>query len=371
MKIEIGRKIAHYRKENCVTQEQLASALGVSTAAVSKWETGNTYPDITLLPDIAAFFQVSVDLLLDYQIDHAQQYKDRIRELAKVSDYRSGLPLAEEALRKFPNDFDILMHAAFLSLNQGTSSEPYDREVLHKSIEYYKKALRVKPRDSVVRDENIRHNLSFVYDALEDYDKAIAILEESNVNECYAPHIANLLIKKGNDAEAKTKLQNYLWQSVWVFGMVTGALGDCYRKENKPEVAVDLQKLHAAYLQHFTHETPCYSDLICSWSWLKLAKYQAEAGDPEGMWESIGQGVYHAVRFDQAPAYDLGSVKFMDGSQGWLGNNSSENACRGILTRLKNDFPQYLNEDKMQTHIRELEASATDKVQSGVWGLHS
>jgi transcriptional regulator with XRE-family HTH domain len=371
MKIEIGRKIAHYRKEKSVTQEQLANALGVSTAAVSKWETGSTYPDITLLPDIAAFFQVSVDLLLDYQIDHAQQYKERIREFAKTSDYQSGLPLAEEALRKFPNDFEILMHAGHLSHNQGTSGEPYDRAALHKSIEYFNKALKVKPSDSVVKDENIRHNLSFVYDALEEYEKAISILEEMNINGCYAPEIANLMIKRGNYAEAKSKLQSYLWHTAWVFGMVTSALGDCYRKEDKPEVAVDLQRLHADYLRHFTHETPSYSDVICSWSWLKLAKYQAEADYPEGMWVSIRQGVYHAVRFDQSPSYDMESIKFMDGSKGWLGNNSSENACGDTLDRLKNNFPQYQNDEKMKAYIRELEAAATDKIQAGVWSKRS
>jgi transcriptional regulator with XRE-family HTH domain len=371
MKIEIGRKIAEYRKEKSVTQEQLAHAIGVSTAAVSKWETGNTYPDITLLPDIAAFFQVSVDLLLDYRIDQAQQYKDRIRELAKASDYQSGLPLAEEALRKFPNDFDILMDAAYLSLNKGTSCEPYDREALHKSIEYFNKSLMVKPRDSIVKKENIYHSISYVYDALGEHEKAISMLEEININGCYNPEIANYMLKIGDHAGAKSRLQMYLWQTVWVFGMVTTALGDCYRKEGKPDAAIDLQRLHAAYLQHFTHETPSYSDLICTWSWLKLARYQGEIGELDGMWNSIGQGVRHAVRFDKAPSYDMESIKFMDGSKGWLGNNSSENACQGALNRLKDDFPQYQNDEKMIAYIRELEAAATDKVQAGVWSKRS
>lgn len=64
MDITVGKKIYELRKSRDMTQENLASEMGVSVAAVSKWETGNSIPDILMLCSIADFFNVSTDELL-------------------------------------------------------------------------------------------------------------------------------------------------------------------------------------------------------------------------------------------------------------------------------------------------------------------
>jgi len=61
----IHQKIAHYRKQKELTQEQLGTMLGVSGQAVSKWEKGESMPDILLLPQICQIFGISADTLLD------------------------------------------------------------------------------------------------------------------------------------------------------------------------------------------------------------------------------------------------------------------------------------------------------------------
>ena len=61
--MEIGIKIKELRVNKKITQEELAKALQVSTQAVSKWENGGC-PDLELIPDIAAYFNVSTDYLL-------------------------------------------------------------------------------------------------------------------------------------------------------------------------------------------------------------------------------------------------------------------------------------------------------------------
>lgn len=64
MNITVGKKIYELRKSKNMTQEKLAAEMGVSVAAVSKWETGNSIPDILMLCSIADFFDVSTDELL-------------------------------------------------------------------------------------------------------------------------------------------------------------------------------------------------------------------------------------------------------------------------------------------------------------------
>ncbi len=62
--IKIHEQIMFYRKRRGMTQAELAASLGVSSQAVSKWETGRSCPDIQLLPQLAAIFGISADELL-------------------------------------------------------------------------------------------------------------------------------------------------------------------------------------------------------------------------------------------------------------------------------------------------------------------
>ena len=61
---QVGKQIADLRKENNMTQMELADKMGVSFQAVSNWERGNTMPDISKLPELAEIFHISVDELL-------------------------------------------------------------------------------------------------------------------------------------------------------------------------------------------------------------------------------------------------------------------------------------------------------------------
>ena len=61
---QIGRKISELRREQSMTQMELADKLGISFQAVSNWERGNTMPDISKLPELAEIFHVTTDELL-------------------------------------------------------------------------------------------------------------------------------------------------------------------------------------------------------------------------------------------------------------------------------------------------------------------
>jgi transcriptional regulator with XRE-family HTH domain len=65
MKLNLGTTIRELRRKNDRTQEELAALLGVTAQAVSRWESGEGYPDIMLLSAIAAYFDVTIDDLLD------------------------------------------------------------------------------------------------------------------------------------------------------------------------------------------------------------------------------------------------------------------------------------------------------------------
>lgn len=65
--LQIGKTIRMLRLRDKRTQTELADALGVSPQAVSRWETGGSFPDMTLLPSIARCFGVTIDTLFGYE----------------------------------------------------------------------------------------------------------------------------------------------------------------------------------------------------------------------------------------------------------------------------------------------------------------
>ena len=66
-KLPIGEYLLCYRKAHGLTQAALGELLGVSAAAVSKWELARSYPDIFLLPDISKLLGISIDVLMGTQ----------------------------------------------------------------------------------------------------------------------------------------------------------------------------------------------------------------------------------------------------------------------------------------------------------------
>ena len=64
--LKLGENLKKFRLQRELTQEQLADVLGVSAQAVSRWENGTTYPDITLLPTIASYFEITLDELMSF-----------------------------------------------------------------------------------------------------------------------------------------------------------------------------------------------------------------------------------------------------------------------------------------------------------------
>ena len=84
---KIGAFLKDLRKDKGITQEQLAEELGVSGRTISRWETGNNMPDISLLVEIAEFFDVSIPEIIRGE-RKSERMKEEVKEVAEtMSDY--------------------------------------------------------------------------------------------------------------------------------------------------------------------------------------------------------------------------------------------------------------------------------------------
>ena len=110
--IKLGEKIKSLRKQKNISQEVFATYLGVSFQAVSKWENGNTMPDVTMIPAIASFFSVSTDELFDFNLFETEKQVDTICYEAykyRVSDPARSERILREGLQRFPGN-DIILN---------------------------------------------------------------------------------------------------------------------------------------------------------------------------------------------------------------------------------------------------------------------
>ena len=130
MEMTVGANIKRLRTSKNITQEQLSVAMNVTCAAVSKWERGETYPDITLLQPLAYFFGVTLDELMGYSQEKVQAEIDEVITLYRKNmskDKKYAREIIVKAYRDYPNDFWI-MH--YYMWNVGGEMSDNDPDVL-------------------------------------------------------------------------------------------------------------------------------------------------------------------------------------------------------------------------------------------------
>lgn len=106
----IGKKIKKLRRKNDLTQEKLADQLGVSYQTVSKWETGVTSPDLSLIVPLARLFKVTTDELFGFEenadILRKKKLESEYWETWKSGDLHKRFEVSKQAAEEFPDDME-------------------------------------------------------------------------------------------------------------------------------------------------------------------------------------------------------------------------------------------------------------------------
>lgn len=130
--LRISEHIVKLRKQKGITQDELASFLGVTKASVSKWENGQSMPDIMLLPEIATYFDVTVDELLGYE---PQLSKEQIQKIyGELGENFAQMPFedafakSEALVKKYYSCYLFLLQICVLWLNHYMLAEEKERQ---------------------------------------------------------------------------------------------------------------------------------------------------------------------------------------------------------------------------------------------------
>lgn len=180
----LAENIKKYRKELNMTQDELAEKLGITLGTISKWERGNSEPDVDYIMDLAEIFQVSVDVLLGFNMrgNNLELILERINKLWNERKLKEALNECDVALMKFPNNLKVVQSAANIEFLYAYETD--DKEYFAKSKEHFKHSLELFSQndDPSVTEFDISNMVANCHLHLDEFDDAIKIYKKNNIN---------------------------------------------------------------------------------------------------------------------------------------------------------------------------------------------
>lgn len=257
MELKIGEVIYRLRKKHQLTQEQLAQAIGVSVPAVSKWENGSTYPDITLLPKIAHFFECSIDELMAYEqkltLRQINQWLAECKELANKCLFGEMIEKCTGYLRQYPKSDELkLAIASFYLMEKGFAPKDI-LDDLSKQVISLLEEVASGTNASLMNQAN--YLLAGIYIQNQEDDKAEKILLQ-------IPHLTfhpdDLLIfiylRQGKNKEVKRMIQQRLLSALQSIQLILGQYRQLCMNENHVAMNERLLRIEGAFIELFEVE---------------------------------------------------------------------------------------------------------------------
>ncbi|HIT00939.1 MAG TPA: helix-turn-helix domain-containing protein [Candidatus Faecaligallichristensenella faecipullorum] len=126
----LSENLKRFRIAKNLTQEDIAEFLHITPQSVSKWERGESYPDITFLPALANILETSIDELIGMDTIRSEQTRYNIHKTAtefqQSGDYKSAETVYRDALLRYPNKPDMMLGLGGVLALQGKSEEAID-----------------------------------------------------------------------------------------------------------------------------------------------------------------------------------------------------------------------------------------------------
>ena len=270
--INISENIVRLRRERKLTQEQLADFVGVTKASVSKWETGQSMPDILLLPRLAAYFDVTVDELIGYQPQLSKEqimklYQEFAAEFAR-EPFGKVMEKTRAFVKKYYSCYPFLFYICVLWLNHHMLAEGEEREKVLDSLgelcEHIKK--NCGDRD-ICNDVIVLQAIAFlqrgraqeVIDVLENFSKPYKPIQQSGAI------LTQAYLMRGDMEKAESFAQAGMYSDILSLVQMAGEylaihadhLSVCeetiFRIEKTAEV-YDLVKLHPNSMAGFEYQ---------------------------------------------------------------------------------------------------------------------
>ena len=318
MEMKLAENIRRLRKERSLTQEQLAEVLGVTTGAVYKWEAGLSLPELGMIVSMADFFDVSVDVLLGYEMkdNRLDATVKRMREYRREKDV-SGLAEAEKALKKYPHSFLIVYESA--ALYRVFGFETGDKSMFRRALELLEQSrmLISQNTDPEISEQTLYGKMAEAYLGLDETDKAIELLKAHNAGGLYNHNIGHVLAVNDRPDEAAPFLSESMAKLVVELCSTVSGYVNVFLPRGDYESAEAILSLGIGFLSGLHRgDKPNFLDKIDSALIATLAGSQYLSGQREKARASLERAKEVAGLFDASPSYDESDIRFIDRIEG-------------------------------------------------------
>ncbi|HGA2944677.1 TPA: helix-turn-helix domain-containing protein [Streptococcus agalactiae] len=217
--LKIGENILQKRKERGITQEELAEFMMVTKASVSKWETGQSHPDILLLPKLATFFNISVDELIGYDPDlssaQIQKFYIDLENSVPDAGMDSILEDIKIKIKQYYSCFELLYYMALFILNHCDLATDITKK--EEYLEYANNILKrvcEDSKDSILKDKSLSLRAACLI-SLGKSEEALNILPSSDMLSISKDSlVASAYLKTKKENEVDQKLQIMIYKNI-------------------------------------------------------------------------------------------------------------------------------------------------------------
>lgn len=262
-------KIAELRKNKNISQEQLAEILDTSRQAVSKWERGESLPDIDKLRDLAVYFDVSIDYLLGYDIEAASIKKtiERIDKCLEDNDYSITTDEIKMIVTKNPNNFNLLVK--ILTYLDKYIYIEYSDEASELFILYCERAITLfqKDNNSEATISHLHKAIVRAYIYKKKYTLAKEYIESNNVEGAETLMAQCELNLGNNDAASKIASDSFLSSLATIMDGNSTQIQVLLRT-NKVNEAYELTKWCLDFINSIKKKSDLFNNVIYTFTFI-------------------------------------------------------------------------------------------------------
>lgn len=324
MNVILSENLKILRKAKGNTQEDLASFLGISTQAVSKWERGEGLPDITLLPSLASYYETTVDYLLGCDTIKSNkklaEYMAKYKINANNGKIEENILLMREALHEFPNNLDImanLMHSLFF-----VDKDEYLDEGISLGEKILQKSTCDKQRYSVIQSLVYSYSRKHMIEKAKEYAHRLP-------NTFCTQNMVLEAVLKGEELQKLTQ-GNIIVAISAIDSAVTWMLRS---KEYTPQEKIFAYETVVNVYQLFLYDGNYgYEHSALQLLWMNIAKESAKLQNTKKTLAALNEAHIHAKALDS----------LIDGKYTSLFTDQGEYSKEGISRNFQHSYVDWL-----------------------------